>query len=301
MSQTLPAFDPRLIPVLPSTSRENLLPARADHLTEQGLRERFARPPDWTPELWREVKFADRAPAQAAVLLPLVMHARPTLLLTQRTAHLSTHSGQIALPGGKVDATDTDAVDAALREAEEEIGLPPGLVEVVGPLSTLVSRHGIKVTPYVGLVPDFVEYRPNDGEIAAVFAVPLAFFREAIFEHHLDEERDLFPAVLASAQPGAERERVRAMTERLTHEHRAIETLWKSLEKALKRVGKGQDADLDVEDLRQLVAAYAAHAGFEETEFLPLSETILGRNSNHMAALGLSLHMRHAKPVNAYI
>ncbi|AOF87064.1 hemerythrin HHE cation binding domain protein [Hydrogenophaga sp. RAC07] len=134
-----------------------------------------------------------------------------------------------------------------------------------------------------------------------IAADSLSFFREAIFEHHLDEERDLFPAVLASAQPGAERERVRAMTERLTNEHRAIETLWKSLEKALKRVGKGQDADLDVEDLHQLVAAYAAHAGFEEAEFLPLSETILGRNSNHMAALGLSLHMRHVPQPNAYI
>ena len=83
--------------------------------------------------------------------------------------------------------------------------------------------------------------------------------------------------------------------------HRAIETLWKSLEKALKRVGKGQDADLDVTDVHQLVTAYAAHAGYEEKEFLPLSEAILGRNSNHMAALGLSLHMRHVKPVNAYI
>ena len=119
--------------------------------------------------------------------------------------------------------------------------------------------------------------------------------------HHLDEERDLFPAVLASAQPGAERERVQAMTERLTHEHRAIETLWKSLEKALKRVGKGQVADLDVTDVHQLVTAYAAHAGYEEKEFLPLSEAILGRNSNHMAALGLSLHMRHVRQPTAYI
>ena len=60
--------------------------------------------------------------------------------------------------------------EAALREAEEEVGLPPGLVEVVGPLSPLVSRFGIQVTPYVGVVPDYVEYRPNDSEIAAVFA-----------------------------------------------------------------------------------------------------------------------------------
>ena len=62
-------------------------------------------------------------------------------------------------------------------------GLPPGLVEIVGPLSPLVSKHGIMVTPYVGLIPDFVEYRPNDAEIAAVFSVPLEFFRQDIREH----------------------------------------------------------------------------------------------------------------------
>ena len=70
------------------------------------------------------------------------------------------------------------AVRVIAPEAEEEIALPPGLVEVVGPLSTLVSRHGIEVTPYVAFIPDFVEYQPNDGEIAAVFNVPLSFFRD---------------------------------------------------------------------------------------------------------------------------
>jgi len=129
----------------------------------------------------------------------------------------------------------------------------------------------------------------------------LEFFREAIFEHHLEEERELFPAVIASAQPGAELERVKAMAKRLTDEHRAIETLWKQLEKGLKSVAKGQSTNLDVSELHRLVTEYKAHATYEETEFLPLSEEILGRNSNHMAALGLSLHMRHAKPVNAYI
>lgn len=129
----------------------------------------------------------------------------------------------------------------------------------------------------------------------------LEFFREAIFEHHLEEERELFPAVIASAQPGAELERVKAMAKRLTDEHRAIEVLWKQLEKGLKPVAKGQSTKLDVSELHRLVTEYKAHAAYEETEFLPLSEEILGRNSNHMAALGLSLHLRHAKPVNAYI
>ncbi len=129
----------------------------------------------------------------------------------------------------------------------------------------------------------------------------LEFFREAIFEHHLEEERELFPAVLASAQPGAERQRVEQITLRLTQEHRHVEALWRSLEKGLKQVAKGQSTTLDTADLQRLVQEYQAHAHFEEAEFLPLSETILGRNSNHMAALGLSLHMRHVKPTAAYI
>ena len=129
----------------------------------------------------------------------------------------------------------------------------------------------------------------------------LEFFREAIFEHHLEEERELFPAVLASAQAGEEAERVKAMITRLTQEHRKVESLWKHLEKGLKPVARGQSSDLDVRELQQLVAEYQAHARYEEAEFLPLSQEILGRNSNHMAALGMSLHMRHSRPVAAYV
>lgn len=129
----------------------------------------------------------------------------------------------------------------------------------------------------------------------------LEFFREAIFEHHLDEERELFPAVLASSTPGAEFERAQAMARRLTDEHRELESLWKQLESGLKKVAKGQSTDIDPALIQRLVNQYRAHAQFEESEYLPMSQTILGRNANHMAALGLSLHMRHAKPVNAYI
>lgn len=119
----------------------------------------------------------DRGYPEAAVLVPITRSDEPEVVLTLRASGLSTHGGEVAFPGGRRDPEDPDLIRTALREAEEEIGLPPGLVEVVGPLSTLVSRHGIQVTPYVGLVPDFVEYRPNDGEIAAVFSVPLEFFR----------------------------------------------------------------------------------------------------------------------------
>ena len=147
-------------------------------------------------------------------------------------------------------------------------------------------------------LPELLEPAAQARRIAAD---SLAFFREAIFEHHLDEERELFPAVLASALPGAERERVRAMAERLTHEHRIIEGLWKVLEKDLKRAAKGQDTALDMADAHALVIAYSSHAAFEESEFLPLSKLILGRDSNHMAALGLSLHMRHAPQIVGHI
>jgi hemerythrin-like domain-containing protein len=122
----------------------------------------------------------------------------------------------------------------------------------------------------------------------------LEFFREAIFEHHLDEERELFPAVLADATKGEEYDKVQFMVTRLAIEHRDLETIWKRLESGLKLVAKGRDSSVNVTDIELLVSRYRAHAHCEETEFLPLSQTVLSRNANHMAALGLSLHMRHS-------
>lgn len=122
----------------------------------------------------------------------------------------------------------------------------------------------------------------------------LEFFREAIFEHHLDEERELFPAVMAHAEKGAEYDKAQFMVARLTIEHRDLETAWKRLETGLKPVAKGRDSDINVADIEQMVSRYRAHAQYEESEFLPLAQTILSRNSNHMAALGMSLHMRHS-------
>lgn len=128
----------------------------------------------------------------------------------------------------------------------------------------------------------------------------LNFFHVAIFEHHQDEERELFPAVLSSANPGEEMARVKVMVNRLTDEHRALEALWQGLEAGLKKLAKGQLSDIKVTEVQRLVTQYKAHASYEEAEFLPLSQTILGRNANHMSALGLSLHMRHTpSKVNA--
>lgn len=130
----------------------------------------------------------------------------------------------------------------------------------------------------------------------------LGFFREAVFEHHLDEERELFPAVLDSAAAGEERERVQAIVRRLTDEHRELEGLWKRLEPGLKKVAKGQAVDIDVAEIERLVTQYRGHAQFEEAAFLPLAQQILGRHAHHLAALGLSLHMRHTPvPVKGYV
>ena len=145
----------------------------------------------------------------------------------------------------------------------------------------------------LGELPALLEPAQRAREVAEK---SLEFFREAIFEHHLDEERELFPAVIESAVDEAERFKVQAMNKRLTEEHRELERLWKSLESGLKKVVKGQFGDVNVADLSRLVSQYRAHAQFEEQEYLPLAQQILGRNGNHMAALGLSLHMRHQNP-----
>ena len=119
------------------------------------------------------------------------------------------------------------------------------------------------------------------------------FFHAAVFKHHIDEEKDLFPIVIESAVRGEERETVQSLVAQLTAEHREIEALWRKLEPQLKQLLKGHDAQVDGQAVARLVGGYLAHAKFEETQFLPLSAEILGRESADMARLGLSLHTRH--------
>ena len=172
-SKPLPKFDPRSIPV--QGIDDHLEGIALERLKPSALRARFANPPVWTPEHSVEKKFENREPALAAVLMPLVMRNELMLLLTQRTTNLSTHSGQIALPGGRTDDTDTDAADTALREATEEIGLPRSHTEVLGILPVYVTGTAYIITPVVALVtPGFV-LQPNPGEVADVFEVPLAY------------------------------------------------------------------------------------------------------------------------------
>ncbi len=183
-SKPLPLFDPRSIPVLGIDN--HLTGVALDRLTPQALRERFRHPPAWMPEHSVEKKFSDRPPALAAVLLPLVMRNELTLLLTERSTNLSTHSGQIAFPGGRTDATDQDAVDTALREAEEEIALPRDHVEVLGTLPIYVTGSAFIITPVVALVKPGFQLRPNPGEVADVFEVPLRFLMNPA--HHRRHE-----------------------------------------------------------------------------------------------------------------
>ena len=134
-----------------------------------------------------------------------------------------------------------------------------------------------------------------------VAAQTLALFEPGVLEHHRDEESTLFPATLRSAVPGPEADWVQAMAERLTREHRTIEGLWKRVKPGVKLVAAGKVADLDIHAIAELVEAYTAHARFEEEHFLPVAHEVLGRNGNHMAALGLSLHMRHVPTPVGYI
>ncbi len=181
MSQRYPpTFDPRQVPVLHGAASAGLQAVQPSLLTPQALRDRFARPPVWTPELVQERRFADRAPAPAAVLLPLVMRERLHLLLTQRTVHLSTHSGQIAFPGGKVDAGDRDATAAALRETEEETGLNAAHVEVLGTLPQYITGTQFFITPVVALVRPGFTLQPNPHEVDDVFEVPLDFLMDPL-------------------------------------------------------------------------------------------------------------------------
>lgn len=183
---TYPVFDPRLVPVTGIDTHLPKVPGAALH--PHALRERFRNPPEWVPEMVAESRFSDKAPRSASVLIPLVMRDQLMVLLTQRTAHLSSHSGQIAFPGGKADATDTDATHTALREAEEEIGLHGHHVEVIGALPIYTTGSAFVVTPVVGLVHSSASIAMNVDEVADVFEVPFSFLMDpANHRHHAFE------------------------------------------------------------------------------------------------------------------
>jgi 8-oxo-dGTP pyrophosphatase MutT (NUDIX family) len=125
----------------------------------------------------------------AAVLVPLIDYRRGwSVLLTQRTAHLSAHAGQIAFPGGRIEEADADAVAAALRETEEEVGLPRERVSVVGRLDTYVTGTGFEITPIVGIVGPPYRLTIDPYEVAEAFEVPLSYILDARNHHRVERE-----------------------------------------------------------------------------------------------------------------
>lgn len=172
----LPNFDPRKIPVLAVDSHLPAIPASS--MSAASLHQRFLAPPMWQPEMLAEPRWADGVSVPASVLIPIVGRKRPTILLTQRTAHLSTHSGQIAFPGGKQDATDEDLRATALREALEEIGLQAGFVQILGTLPIYLTGSAFSITPVVALVRDGFSVVRNVEEVDEVFEVPLHFLMD---------------------------------------------------------------------------------------------------------------------------
>ena len=170
------SFDPQKLPVI---AVDDHLPAvAAGELQADALRRRFAVQPAWTPEIKTEPRFTERSPAHASVLVALVPRNEITVLLTQRTDHLTDHPGQISFPGGRVEPTDADAAATALREAHEEIGLESSFVDVLGAMPTYTTGTGFIVTPIVAFVrPGFV-VRADPFEVAEVFEVPLAYLMD---------------------------------------------------------------------------------------------------------------------------
>ncbi len=111
----------------------------------------------------------------AAVLIPVTDRKEPGVILTQRPAWLRSHAGQVAFPGGKIDLDDADEIAAALREADEELAIPPTQVRVIGIADVYYSGSGYRITPVVGLIPPDLDLIPNPGEVEDYFEVPLSF------------------------------------------------------------------------------------------------------------------------------
>ncbi len=121
----------------------------------------------------------------AAVLVAIVARDPLTVLLTERPPHLTAHGGQIAFPGGKIDASDASALAAACREANEEIGLPTAAIDVLGYLPPYSTATGYRITPVVAMVTPPLDLRADPAEVADIFEVPLAFLMSDQ-NHHID-------------------------------------------------------------------------------------------------------------------
>jgi len=174
--------------VPPGLIDPNIIPRSGDHGTDRML----------------EIIAREQPVRPAAVLIPVVDHPQPTVLLTQRSAHLNDHAGQIAFPGGKIDVTDASPLDAALREAEEEIGLDRRYVDPLGYLDLYATGFGFRILPTVARVKPGFKLRINASEVDDAFEVPLAFLMDpANHQIHSKEFRGIERSYYA--MPFAER------------------------------------------------------------------------------------------------
>lgn len=176
-------FDPELLPVDSLGGEEAVA---SDRLRDEALRARFLNPPPWSPEITVErlVRPMSGPLTEAAVLLPIVLREEngPTILFTQRAAHLNDHAGQISFPGGRMESYDESAIATALRETEEEVGISRSHIDVIGTLPEYHTGTGFRVTPVVGIVKPPFEVNADPFEVAEVFEVPLAFLMDGM--HH---------------------------------------------------------------------------------------------------------------------
>jgi 8-oxo-dGTP pyrophosphatase MutT (NUDIX family) len=154
--------------------QRRLFPAGSPVNLSARLREALAQPPLEQPLRGDLPQLREQANVAAAVLIAISERADPGVILTVRREHLRTHAGQIAFPGGRIDPGE-DAVTAALREAHEEVLVPPDLVEVVGAIEPYRTVTGYIVTPVIGVLPPDLPLQPHENEVADLFEAPLAF------------------------------------------------------------------------------------------------------------------------------
>jgi len=170
-------FDPQSAQIESIAGEAAVDPAR---LNLDWIRNRFIAPPVWQPELTDEHRLSSIAQFKnASVLIALVQREHGlNLLFTRRTAHLSQHAGQISFPGGRAESDDQDAIETALRETQEEIGLNKSYVEILGKLPDYHTVTGYRVTLVVGAVTAIPPLNSDPNEVDEVFEVPLDFLMD---------------------------------------------------------------------------------------------------------------------------